>query len=304
VLVPAAGRQLTSRSYPILALTRAISSVVDHARIATFAPLFLWKEEVAPLSLRSFRAISSVVERLLHTQEVAGSNPASRTIFSEKGRSRGDKSHLGVLHRHCLLVRGHGETRARNYLKPSSSLERASLSSSYSYSGNDRPARSLVPCRLLVRRERFEIGLCVWACLQIGLRIGAGLPPVIGWRGNNCEGWGGGGRAAGDGPPKIRGGRGRAVEIEVGRSGEQGEDDELFHREVRESIILIIASHGQHLFSCHPPTFLPFRRLGSPKSSASQAPMARLLASNGRQCPSNATKQDRSTDSLDWFPDF
>src|SRR5688500_16519170 len=27
-----------------------------------------------------FRAISSVVERLLHTQEVAGSNPASRTI--------------------------------------------------------------------------------------------------------------------------------------------------------------------------------------------------------------------------------
>src|SRR5439155_16194482 len=27
------------------------------------------------------RAISSVVERLLHTQEVAGSNPASRTIF-------------------------------------------------------------------------------------------------------------------------------------------------------------------------------------------------------------------------------
>ena len=26
------------------------------------------------------RAISSVVERLLHTQEVAGSNPASRTI--------------------------------------------------------------------------------------------------------------------------------------------------------------------------------------------------------------------------------
>jgi hypothetical protein len=28
------------------------------------------------------RAISSVVERLLHTQEVAGSNPASRTIQS------------------------------------------------------------------------------------------------------------------------------------------------------------------------------------------------------------------------------
>jgi hypothetical protein len=27
------------------------------------------------------RAISSVVERLLHTQEVAGSNPASRTTF-------------------------------------------------------------------------------------------------------------------------------------------------------------------------------------------------------------------------------
>jgi hypothetical protein len=27
-------------------------------------------------------AISSVVERLLHTQEVAGSNPASRTILS------------------------------------------------------------------------------------------------------------------------------------------------------------------------------------------------------------------------------
>ena len=28
-----------------------------------------------------FCAISSVVERLLHTQEVAGSNPASRTIL-------------------------------------------------------------------------------------------------------------------------------------------------------------------------------------------------------------------------------
>src|SRR6266478_714339 len=28
------------------------------------------------------RAISSVVERLLHTQEVAGSNPASRTRFT------------------------------------------------------------------------------------------------------------------------------------------------------------------------------------------------------------------------------
>ena len=30
---------------------------------------------------RKFRAISSVVERLLHTQEVAGSNPASRTMW-------------------------------------------------------------------------------------------------------------------------------------------------------------------------------------------------------------------------------
>src|SRR6516162_9150712 len=30
---------------------------------------------------QSFRAISSGVERLLHTQEVAGSNPASRTIL-------------------------------------------------------------------------------------------------------------------------------------------------------------------------------------------------------------------------------
>jgi hypothetical protein len=28
------------------------------------------------------RAISSVVERLLHTQEVAGSNPASRSVFA------------------------------------------------------------------------------------------------------------------------------------------------------------------------------------------------------------------------------
>ena len=28
-----------------------------------------------------FGAISSVVERLLHTQEVAGSNPASRTVL-------------------------------------------------------------------------------------------------------------------------------------------------------------------------------------------------------------------------------
>src|SRR4051812_17165299 len=47
---------------------------------ATFLPLFLWKEGVATLSLASpSRAISSVVERLLHTQEVAGSNPASRS---------------------------------------------------------------------------------------------------------------------------------------------------------------------------------------------------------------------------------
>ena len=35
----------------------------------------LWRQQKAPA-----RAISSVVERLLHTQEVAGSNPASRTI--------------------------------------------------------------------------------------------------------------------------------------------------------------------------------------------------------------------------------
>jgi hypothetical protein len=53
-----------------------------------------WSETRAPPALGKFiaicfaqskipgfrRAISSVVERLLHTQEVAGSNPASRTI--------------------------------------------------------------------------------------------------------------------------------------------------------------------------------------------------------------------------------
>src|SRR5580704_3198520 len=35
-----------------------------------------------PRDLSEVCAISSVVERLLHTQEVAGSNPASRTISS------------------------------------------------------------------------------------------------------------------------------------------------------------------------------------------------------------------------------
>ena len=34
------------------------------------------------LGIRITRAVSSVVERLLHTQEVAGSNPASRTMSS------------------------------------------------------------------------------------------------------------------------------------------------------------------------------------------------------------------------------
>ena len=35
-------------------------------------------------------AISSVVERLLHTQEVAGSNPASRTMLLLRPLGRGD----------------------------------------------------------------------------------------------------------------------------------------------------------------------------------------------------------------------
>src|SRR5438105_8838299 len=39
------------------------------------------------------RAISSVVERLLHTQEVAGSNPASRTIVLGQNLSAQFKSH-------------------------------------------------------------------------------------------------------------------------------------------------------------------------------------------------------------------
>ena len=38
------------------------------------------------LSALKTRAISSVVERLLHTQEVAGSNPASRTRFITRKR--------------------------------------------------------------------------------------------------------------------------------------------------------------------------------------------------------------------------
>ena len=37
----------------------------------------LWRPKKGPA-----RAISSVVERLLHTQEVAGSNPASRSVFA------------------------------------------------------------------------------------------------------------------------------------------------------------------------------------------------------------------------------
>ena len=37
----------------------------------------LWRQKKGPA-----RAISSVVERLLHTQEVAGSNPASRSVFA------------------------------------------------------------------------------------------------------------------------------------------------------------------------------------------------------------------------------
>src|SRR5205814_2805273 len=49
---------------------------------------FVWKRLDTPLSfcVRS-RAISSVVERLLHTQEVAGSNPASRTIATSPSRA-------------------------------------------------------------------------------------------------------------------------------------------------------------------------------------------------------------------------
>ena len=37
--------------------------------------------------VRPGRAISSVVERLLHTQEVAGSNPASRTVTAWPSRA-------------------------------------------------------------------------------------------------------------------------------------------------------------------------------------------------------------------------
>jgi hypothetical protein len=43
-------------------------------------------------------AISSVVERLLHTQEVAGSNPASRTISSA--------NHKLLIFGHLILEKG------------------------------------------------------------------------------------------------------------------------------------------------------------------------------------------------------
>src|SRR5260221_1081223 len=48
------------------------------ASLIAFATQVAW----TMLGIRTTCAVSSVVERLLHTQEVAGSNPASRTIAS------------------------------------------------------------------------------------------------------------------------------------------------------------------------------------------------------------------------------
>jgi hypothetical protein len=56
------------------------------------SPLFLWKEEVAPLSLRAFRAISSVVDHArIATRSVAGGALGSAEFiaaFSLERRSR------------------------------------------------------------------------------------------------------------------------------------------------------------------------------------------------------------------------
>jgi hypothetical protein len=68
---------------------------VSHSSFPALTALFalqpLWLVLVS--SFTASRAISSVVERLLHTQEVAGSNPASRTtLFPSKDAGIGFRS--------------------------------------------------------------------------------------------------------------------------------------------------------------------------------------------------------------------
>ena len=61
-------------------LPQGRSARISSARVESkMGGKFLWKSPSDALYRAPFRAISSVVERLLHTQEVAGSNPASRT---------------------------------------------------------------------------------------------------------------------------------------------------------------------------------------------------------------------------------
>src|SRR5271165_358510 len=72
------------------ALRRATPDARERIHDATRASFLLANYEICCIQVamnysRDFSevcAISSVVERLLHTQEVAGSNPASRTISS------------------------------------------------------------------------------------------------------------------------------------------------------------------------------------------------------------------------------
>jgi hypothetical protein len=74
-------QQWTSQSFPALA---AFSDFAPSSETPELRRAFI---NCNPSCLDYFsgftasRAISSVVERLLHTQEVAGSNPASRTTF-------------------------------------------------------------------------------------------------------------------------------------------------------------------------------------------------------------------------------
>ena len=70
------------------------------------------------LGFRITRAVSSVVERLLHTQEVAGSNPASRTTFLPS-KDAGIRSESQFKKKSCLSRLGHirSNLRTKRHIK-------------------------------------------------------------------------------------------------------------------------------------------------------------------------------------------
>ena len=81
---PRAASEIASLQESLLSVAVVISRLRSPVLPESKLPSLFW--QVYANFWLSFGAISSVVERLLHTQEVAGSNPASRIYATGKQR--------------------------------------------------------------------------------------------------------------------------------------------------------------------------------------------------------------------------